>query len=338
MDVRSDDAIAAFQRGDVDQARSLAQAQLATEPDSARLQHLMGLIECRCGRVAEGVEWLRRASEAEPDNIAFRVMLARALVDAGKADAALDVATPRSATAPAELALWHARAEAADCAERFDVAAEAWRVLALARQGDWRGWANLGEALGRLERWPDAAEALRRAWELNGVDRPLQQKYASALAWAGQYEESADQLRQMLDAGPEDVGIRLTLARLYADLGLNKERIEQLDKAAKYAVGDSSSADSNTDLIRIALPDHDPSEPVSDEGIRPSGNSLCCSSGRAESRHCATSGRRRKTGHPARAVCISARLRLPSKMAIQPKRSVCSSLRMSSPIPSAGTA
>lgn len=268
MDVRSDDAVAAFQRGDVEQARSLTQAQLATEPDSARLQHLMGLIECRCGRVAEGVEWLRRASDADPDNIAFRVMLARALVDVGKADAALEIATPKSATAPAELALWHARAEAADRAEKFDVAAEAWRVFALARQSDWRAWANLGEALGRLEQWPDAAAALRRAWDLNGVDRPLQQKYASALAWAGQYEESADHLRQILDAGPEDIGIRLTLARLYADLGLNKERIEQLDKAAKYAVGDSSSADSNTDLIRIALPDHDPSEPVSEEGIK----------------------------------------------------------------------
>ena len=114
----------------------------------------------------------------------------------------------------------------------------------LVRHGtnDWRAWANLGEALGRLERWPEAAAALRRAWDLNGADRPLQQKYASALAWAGQYEESAIQLREMLDAGPEDVGIRLTLARLYADLGRNKERIEQLDKAAKYAVGDAGSA------------------------------------------------------------------------------------------------
>lgn len=268
MDVRSDDAVAAFRRGDVDQARSLTQAQLATEPNSARLQHLMGLIECRCGRVAEGVEWLRRASDAEPDNIAFLVMLARALVDSGKADEALDVATPKSGTAPAELALWHARAEAADCAERFDVAAEAWRVLALARQGDWRAWANLGEALGRLERWPDAAAALRRAWDLNGVDRPLQQKYASALAWAGQYEESAEQLRQLLDAGPEDVGVRLTLARLYADLGRSEDAIEQLEKAARFAVGDSGSDKGHVDLIRIALPVHDPSAPISEEEAR----------------------------------------------------------------------
>jgi tetratricopeptide (TPR) repeat protein len=268
MNVRSDDPVAAFQRGDVDQARRLTEAQLATEPESARLQHLMGLIECRSGRVAEGVEWLRRAANAEPDNIAFRVMLARALVDAGKADEALDIATPQSADGPAELALWHARAEAADGAGKADAAAQAWRVLAGARPTDWRAWANWGEALGRLERWPEAAVALRRAWDLNGVDRALQQKYASALAWAGHYEESADQLREMLDSGPEDLGIRLTLARLYADLGRNKDRIEQLDKASRYAVGDASSANADTGLIRIALPDHDPSTPVSEEGIK----------------------------------------------------------------------
>jgi tetratricopeptide (TPR) repeat protein len=268
MDVGSEDPVAAFQRGELDQARRLAQSQLATDPGSARLRHLMGLIECRSGKLAEGVEWLRRASDAEPDNVGYRVMLARALVDAGKADEALHFANPQSATGPAELALWHARAEAADSAGKPDVAAEAWRVLALARQSDWRAWANLGEALGRLERWPDAATALRRAWELNGAEPPLQQKLASALAWAGQYEESANHLRQMLDGGPEDIGIRLTLARLYADLGLNKERIEQLDKAAKHAVGDASRANSNTDLIRIALPDHDPSESVTDEGVK----------------------------------------------------------------------
>ena len=84
----------------------------------------MGLIECRSGKLAEGIGWLRRASDAEPDNVGYRVMLARALVDSGKADEALHFANPQSATGPAELALWHARAEAADSAGKPDVAAE----------------------------------------------------------------------------------------------------------------------------------------------------------------------------------------------------------------------
>ena len=81
------------------------------------------------------------------------------------------------------------------------------------RSGDWRAWANLGDALARLEKWPEAASALRYARNLNPGERSLQQKFATALAWSGEYEESAGELRQLLDAGPEDVSIRLTLAR-----------------------------------------------------------------------------------------------------------------------------
>ena len=184
-------------------------------------------------------------------------MLARALIDSGKAHEALDIAPPQSPGGPAELALWHARAEAADSAGEAEIAAEAWRVLALARQTDWRAWANLGEALGRLEKWAEIGSGFAPRAESEPHRPTTPAEVASALAWSGQYEESANQLLEMLDAGPEDVGIRLTLARLYADLGRNKERIEQLDKAARHAVGDAGSAKSNTDLIRIALPDHD---------------------------------------------------------------------------------
>src|SRR5947209_5761627 len=126
MDVAETDAIAAFQRGDLQRARSLAEEQLAGEPSAPALLHLMGLIDCRSGEIASGVRWLRRASDAEPDNIAYRVMLARALVDSGRPQEALDVADGPSGITPAELALWHVRAEAATAAEAWLEAAEAW--------------------------------------------------------------------------------------------------------------------------------------------------------------------------------------------------------------------
>ena len=89
MDVCSEDPVAAFQRGELDQARRLAQSQLATDPGSARLRHLHGIDRVPVGQAREGIGWLRRASDAEPDNVGYRVMLARALVDSGKADEAL---------------------------------------------------------------------------------------------------------------------------------------------------------------------------------------------------------------------------------------------------------
>src|SRR5574338_787702 len=104
------DAILAFQQGALGRARSIAGRHI---PDP-QAQHLLGLIECRSGDVASGIAWLQRAFDADPGNLQYRVMLARALIDGGRPRQALDVAEPPVGTTAAEMALWHARAEAAD--------------------------------------------------------------------------------------------------------------------------------------------------------------------------------------------------------------------------------
>ena len=217
-----------------------------------------------------GIDCLRRASDGEPGNVAYRVMLVRALTDNDRAEEALEIATPPGGTSPAELALWHARAEAAQKSSNHAAAAEAWQVLCTARPDDWRSWANYGDALAGLDRWPDAASALRRAVALNPGEPPLQENFASALARAGFHDEAADYLKAMLDAEPDDAGVRLTLARLLADLG----RQDEFDGAARPGRRRLSSADRRRDRaiwgsIRIALGDRkDASEPLSPRELR----------------------------------------------------------------------
>jgi tetratricopeptide (TPR) repeat protein len=58
------------------------------------MQHLLGLIECRLERFDSGIEWLSRASDAEPGNVGFQVVLVRALIDARRWSDALVVAPP----------------------------------------------------------------------------------------------------------------------------------------------------------------------------------------------------------------------------------------------------
>lgn len=228
------EAIAAFQRGDLAGARALAGQQIERAP-SAQLLHLMGLIECRSGRVDTGIDWLRRAVDAEPQNAPFRVMLARALVDAGRPGEALEAAAKPSGTTPAELALWHARAEAADLIQAWQESAEAWRLLSAIRPEDWTGWANLGRATSALARWDEAAHALSRAAELNPQELSLRRALATALARAGRFHESADELGRWVEASPDDVATRIMLARLLADLGRQREMTTQLDKVARIA-------------------------------------------------------------------------------------------------------
>lgn len=262
------EALAAFRRGELGRARALGQAELEADRAPPDIHHLLGLIDCREGRMDSGVAHLRAALDAQPDNPAFRVMLARALIDAGRPQEALGVAEAPKDASPAAIALWHARAEAAQAVGDHATAAEGWKVLSAARTDDWRGWANYGEALAGLERWEEAADALRRAWTLNPDELPIQQNLAAALTKAGYYAEAAEQLRHMLDTGPDDAGMRLTLARLLADLGRNQESMAALDKAARRAVGKAVSAKDAAGLLRIALPDHDAGTPPSGAEMR----------------------------------------------------------------------
>jgi len=250
-------------------ARALLSAAIAAGPAPAEAYHLLGLIECREGRIAEGVEHLQAALDAQPENSAFRVMLARALVDSGRPREALAAAVAPKDPSPAALALWHIRAEAAQAVQDHAAAAEAWAIVSTARPDDWRAWANYGEALAALDRWDEAAKAFRQGWTINPDELPLQQNLATALTKAGFYAEAADQLRAMLDSGRDDVTLRLTLSRLLADLGRNEESIAELDKAARLAVGNSGVGAIDSGLIRIALPERsDRMQPVSAAELR----------------------------------------------------------------------
>jgi len=228
------EAIAAFQLGDLERSRTLAVDGLSRGP-SADLLHLMGLIECRSGRPDLGVDWLRRALDANPDNLAFRVMLARALVDSGRHAEALDIAQAPVGYSPPELAVWHVRAEAADAVQAWEQSAEAWGRLGSARPGDWRAWSNQGNALGELGLWAEAAGSLRRAADANPAELGLRRAVATALARAGRYQESADELGRWVEESPADPAIRIMYARLLADLGREEQSALHLARAMQIA-------------------------------------------------------------------------------------------------------
>lgn len=233
MEARENGAAAAFQRGELEHARQLAEKELAVEPNAPAVQHLMGLIHCRSGNVETGIDWLRRASSADPANVAYRVMLARALVDAGRPREALDVAAPPGGTSAAELALWHARAEAAAIASDAEARLEAWSKLVAARPNDWRGWANYGDALAALERWGEAAAALGRGVQLNPSDTALRRNLAAALANGGFLEESVTELHDVIARDPHDIESAVTLARGLLTLGRHEAALEAADEAIR---------------------------------------------------------------------------------------------------------
>lgn len=257
------ETLAAFQRGEIDRARELAERQLERTPDSPHLQHLLGLIECRSGNLDSGVERLRSAVQAQPDNAAFRIMLVRALIDSGRPkDALAEVRAPGSDNT--DLPLWHARAEAADAARDWAASAEAWAVIAKARPSEWRAWSNSGNALAALERWAEAAQALRRAVGLNPREAAISRNLATALARAGFLEESATEFRRLVEVEPHDSELRLAFARVLADLGRDQESFAQFDEAARLTIGTGDGHGAG--LVEIAL-GRDDGKTVSDAQV-----------------------------------------------------------------------
>lgn len=225
-------AVAAFQGGDLDRAQSLAEQGLAAAP-SPPLHHLLGLIHCRRGDPGSGVGHLRAAAEAEPGNATFQLMLIRALVDSGQAEEVLAMPLPPSPSTPAGLALWQARAEAAGAAGKPELAADAWRKFAEARPGDWRALGHLGNALGKLNRWPEAAEALVQAARLNPDDPAVQADAVSALLRAGllhyalaRYDEAEREFRLAYSLAPANRDV-------IRHLGAALERTNRLEELAK---------------------------------------------------------------------------------------------------------
>ena len=225
------EAIAAFQRGDLDRALSLAEQSGGT----AEAEHLLGLIHCRRGDLASGIEHLERAAAAEPINAAHRLMLARALVDSGRAAEVLTMPEPPVDNVPSSLALWHARAEAADAVGDPRTAKLAWQIVATARPSDWRAWSNLGNACAALEEWEDSADALRRAVAIKPDEPSIRRNLAGALGNGGAFEEAVAELEQAVRLEPDHVESRLTLAQLLADLGRHQEALAELAQASQLA-------------------------------------------------------------------------------------------------------
>jgi tetratricopeptide (TPR) repeat protein len=201
MSVRFEEAVQAFQDGDLDLALSLAELEHSAET-SSRTHYLLGLIHCRLGDAIKGARYFRDAVEREPEDPTYRIMLSRALVDSGRAADALEMPEPPPIRSAAILELWRARAEAADAAQDAGSAIIAWSKVTSAASNDWRAWANLANAFTMVSRWAEAIEAFNNAVRLNPGESSLRWRLAAALAEANRNEDAL----AMLDAFEQSAG------------------------------------------------------------------------------------------------------------------------------------
>lgn len=230
------DALTAFQSGALDHAQKLAEGIVAADRDNASANHLLGLIQCRSGRFDDGITALSRATEIEPANLAFRVMLVRALVDSSRGGEALAIAVKPEGKDSANPVLWHARAEAADCAKDYAAGSEAWLRVAALNPSDWRAWNNAGNALAGLEQWSEAADSLRRAARLNPGELPIRRNLVSTLSRSKQLVEAKAEAEALLAGDSGDTVARMLLAKILSEMGFQHQSLDHYDEGVRQAL------------------------------------------------------------------------------------------------------
>ena len=190
-------AIAAFRRGDLARAQTVIEQQLVEAEGSAELHHLMGLIQCRQNQFESGIHWLKRALDLDPDNVGYRVVLARALIDGGRPRDALALTGGNAVTAE----LWHVRAEAAYAAGERRIESDAWTQLCKATPRAPLLWMNLGRSLLAQSRFDEAESAYRQALALDPRNVPALHELGLTLERTNRIDELASLLEAALALG-----------------------------------------------------------------------------------------------------------------------------------------
>ena len=228
-------AIAAFERGDLGDAREIAEKGVAAD-GSAQWQHLLGLIHCRAGDAQAGLPYLRVAARLEPTNLDFVIILIRALIDSGRPDEVLAMPKPVG-TSRAALALWHGRAEAAAASGDANAAVDAWNNIVSATPADARAWINLGRSLLGLNEFGQAQAA-----------------YERALALAPDNIDAIEELGLVYERTNRLEALRLLLDNA-RERGIGKDRLNFLWAVRRYREGQIGEAGA---LLMQSNPARDP--------------------------------------------------------------------------------
>jgi tetratricopeptide (TPR) repeat protein len=218
-----DQAITLAQAGDLVGAEALLDAVYKSDPEQPEVNHQLGMIYSRTGRTEAGLDRLRKAVAARPEESLYWNNLAAACLAIERSQEAVDAVTKALALDPKNFMAWQnlglARRDLGDQAG----AAEAFDRAAALGSLDANSLASWGECLGALRRFGEAESVVRRGLDLAGGKDPA---IVSLLGWLlseqGKSEEARETFRRSLDIKPE----QFLAAFNYAILSLRAEDSE----------------------------------------------------------------------------------------------------------------
>ncbi len=196
-------------------------------PDSAVGPRLAGDLALQRGDTARAVEHYREAFAGDRSTSAI-VRLARALVAAGRAEAAVDELRTWTGSHPDDLAVRHALAESLAANGNRDGARLEYEIIVEQTPKDVRALNNLAwlyESAGD----PRSEEIARRAHALAGNDGDVQDTLGWILVRRGKAQEGLRHLRDARARNAQSYSIRLHIAQALDALGRPDEARKEIE-------------------------------------------------------------------------------------------------------------
>jgi Flp pilus assembly protein TadD len=189
---RIEQAIAFAQAGDLAGAEALLEPILKTDPDLPEVNHQLGMIYVRTGRAEPGLQLLRKAVAARPEESRF----------------------------------WNNLGAACLAIERSAEAVDAVRKALAIDPQNFMAWQNLGLGQRDLGDHAGAVEAFDRAAALGNLDASSLACWGECLGALGRFSEAEAVVRRGLDSAKEDPGILTLLGWLLSEQGKSDEARE----------------------------------------------------------------------------------------------------------------
>ncbi len=239
-------AVAAARAGDMSKARERAEQGLELAgADATPFHAFLGMIFARSGNLAAAAEHLNKAHAARPDDVTIACNLISVLMNDGRDDDALAVATEDFVNSDKSLRIARYRGFLSQKLEKFDEAVKAYEIVLAKAPDDFECLNNIGNAKAGLGDHAGAVEVLRRAVEIDPKAAPTRLNLASALVALGRDDEAEAVLRKAAEDFPADSHAPY---QLYA---LCKTRLKQ--KEAVAAIEDAAARDPNVAGMQLKL-------------------------------------------------------------------------------------
>jgi tetratricopeptide (TPR) repeat protein len=231
-------ALAAASAGRLSEALAIGEKGLAAGGDPAALHAMLGMLRTRSGDPLGALDHLWAAHRSKAQDFVIAANLAMALLQLERHREALDVVNIGIARSDPSLRLLKLRGFLAQNVGDFLTAKEAYEEVVSADPADWESWNNLGNARRGADDAGGALEALQRALELSPGSAPVRLNLATALEYAGKFDEAEQEYRRMAADFPDDANSMRELFAMLKTQYRDEEALEAIEEAVRRAPGD----------------------------------------------------------------------------------------------------